>query len=92
VYGLLAESDDDSQVRRLVAWIENQGGVATARDLARGPREYRGAGKAEVALKGLAGAGVGVWEAAPGGRTIQFRLLPTETDPDGDTSAAGDRA
>jgi len=82
VYAILKESDESREQRRLVEWIERKGGSVTARDLARGPRTYRGMPEAaEVALNDLVTAGRGTWEFVPsgeqGGRpTREFRLKP----------------
>jgi hypothetical protein len=78
VYALLGESDDDSDRRRLVEWIERKGGVVTARDAQMGCRWLREAGAAEAALEALVEAGWGTWEPTPSGRrgqpTRHFRL------------------
>jgi hypothetical protein len=92
VYCALDESEEDSQIRRLIEWIDGRGGSVTARELSRGPREYRGAGKAEAAIAGLVEAGVGYWVDEPtgpeGGRPVRrFHLSPSGSD--GDKSSAG---
>lgn len=85
VYGLLGESDDDRERRRLVNWITARGGRVTARELAQGPRRFRGAGGADLAeaeLTLLAETGFGHWvNPAPGnGRpTRYFELLAAAT-------------
>jgi len=57
---------DDTGLRD---WIAARGGVATARDVARGLAKYRGPGAAEAALHRLAKAGAAEWQASPtGGR------------------------
>jgi hypothetical protein len=59
------EADD----RALRQWIAARGGMATARDVARGLAQYRGPGRAEAALQRLARSGAAEWSAAPtGGR------------------------
>lgn len=96
---LLSESDEDRDSRRLVEWIERKGGTMTVRDLERGPRQYRDAGKAAKALGELVASGVGRWEvddhAGGRGRPVdRFRLLSRDGDTgDGDTNSeiAGDR-
>jgi hypothetical protein len=60
VYAILSESEDDAETRRLVEWIESKGGTVTARDLTRGPREYRDADKAAKALADLVAQGCAV--------------------------------
>jgi hypothetical protein len=67
-YGLErgAAQDDD---RGLVQWIAGRGGVATARDVARGLAKYRGPGAAEAALRRLATTGKVTWAPqSTGGR------------------------
>jgi len=101
VYAILGESDDDRESRRLVEWIEQcKGGSVTARDLTRGPREYRSdPERAAKALDELVAAGVGRWEAGDhgpkGGRPVdRFRLLSRHGDTgDGDETTVniGDR-
>lgn len=59
------EADD----RALRQWIAARGGMATARDVARGLAQYRAPGRAEAALQRLARSGAAEWSAAPtGGR------------------------
>ncbi len=85
VYAILAESDDDRDLRRLAEWIERRGGTATARDVAHGIRTYRGdPDAAECALSALVNAGMGRWETddhgPKGGRPARrFRLVSTVT-------------
>ncbi len=67
VYAVLVESPEDAARRRLIEWIAARGGRVTARDLSRGPREYRGADIASAALDGLVLAGFGTWEKQPAG-------------------------
>lgn len=75
VYALLSGSPEDRERARLLEWIASKGGTVTARQLSRGPRPYKGDGKkAEAALAALVEAGIGRWEAVPGGRTRHFRL------------------
>ena len=80
VYGLLNETDEDRECRRLVEWIRQKGGEVTARELQQGPRQYRGSsGAAEEALQELVKAGYGAWHDLPttdkGGRPGRvFRL------------------
>ena len=59
------EHDD----RRLVGFIERRGGIATARDVARGLQGYRHPGAAEAALQRLTRSGRAEWSPqATGGR------------------------
>jgi hypothetical protein len=95
VYAILGESDEGREARRLVEWIECKGGTVTARDLTRGPREYRGdPERAAKALGELVAAGVGRWEVdahgPKGGRPAdRFRLLSRRGDTgDGDETPA----
>jgi hypothetical protein len=95
VYRMLAESDDDRDERRLVEWIAAKGGTVTARDLARGPREYRGdPERAEKALRDLVAAGVAEWvrddHGPTGGRpATRVRLVSRRGDTgDGDETHA----
>ncbi len=85
VYGMLAESGDDRDRRRLVEWIEGRGRAVTVRDLTHGLHRYRGAtDAARAALDDLAERGIGRWEhPAPGpngGRpSKRFRLATSVT-------------
>jgi len=53
-----AAQDDD---RGLVQWIAGRGGVATARDVARGLAKYRAPGAAEAGLRRLTRSGRSQW-------------------------------
>jgi len=93
VYGILSESDGDRDRRRLIEWIQGKGGTATARELSRGPREYRGDNEhAKKALDGLVDAGMGCWsiddhEGGQGRRSDRFTLIiPSGDTGDGDTN------
>jgi hypothetical protein len=79
VYGLLGETDEQRDQRRLVEWIGAKGGAVAVRDLQQGRRGYRTAEDAETALNELFKAGYGAWEhvatTAKGGRPSRvFRL------------------
>lgn len=83
VYAVLGESPEARARRILSDWIRARGGRVTARDLARGPREYRGKeAVAEQALDGLVNAGWGTWDVAPpsekGGRPTRRFVLRAE--------------
>jgi hypothetical protein len=88
IYGHLGDDVETTELRDLIEWIQRKGGQVSARDLARGPRQYRGdISKAEQALAGLQDAGFGViQERANDGRggwtTMVFRLTRRG---DGDT-------
>jgi hypothetical protein len=61
-----AALEDDASLRE---WIAKRGGVATARDVARGFAKYRGPRQAEAALQRLTRSGAAEWQASPtGGR------------------------
>lgn len=83
VYGLLSESDDDRDRRRLVEWIERKGGSVTARDVQMGCRWLREPGDAHAALEELEKAGLGIWEPSPTGQrgqpTLRFILSAVST-------------
>jgi hypothetical protein len=62
VYGVLSESDDDRERRRLVEWIDRHGGSVTVRDLTHGLRQFRGnEDEAREALESLVYADWGRW-------------------------------
>ncbi|MCE9638370.1 MAG: DUF3987 domain-containing protein [Planctomycetes bacterium] len=64
VYSVLVETPEDAMRRRLVEWVAAppRNGRTTARDLARGPREYRSMKFAESSLDGLVALKLGTWE------------------------------
>jgi hypothetical protein len=74
-------SPDVTTQRRLADLIESKGGTITPYELSHaGPRRYRGhVGLAEIALRGLASAGVGRWEdrrpGLRGGRPSRLFVL-----------------
>ena len=74
---------------QLVKWIEQRGGTVTARELSRGPREYRGdPERAAKALGELVATGVAVWvhdELGPKGGRPKDRIRLVS--PCGDTGA-----
>jgi len=92
VYGIIGAAGDTNrkarEQSRLIAWIGDQGGEATARDLSRGPRQFRGdAEAAETALVDLAESGHGDWVIShatdSGGRpTRVFRLTGGDETPE----------
>ncbi len=92
VYAAQRESDADRVRRRLAEWIDNRGGRVTVRDVARGPRAFRGdEERAERALESLVKAGWGVWEDVPatlqGGQPTRVFVLDRNPHDGGD----GDR-
>lgn len=64
VYSVLVETPEDAKRRQLVEWVSAppRNGRTTARDLARGPREYRNTKFAEASLDGLVKLKLGTWE------------------------------
>ena len=83
VYAVLRESPEESERRRLSDWVRGRGGQVTARDLARGPRTFRGNNAAaEQALQDLVDSGWGAWEEVPpskrGGRPTRRFVLRGE--------------
>ena len=97
VYAVLGESPEARGRRVLADWIRARGGKVTVRDLARGPRAYRGnEAAAEQALDGLVKAGWGTWEdvrpSEGGGRPTRrfvLRMEPGVAEPTAATSEAG---
>ncbi len=80
VYGVLCESQEDRDRRRLVELLQAKGGRATVRELSRSSRLCASAGEWEAALNELAEAGVGRWQnprpGAAGGHPARvFHLL-----------------
>jgi len=84
IYAMLDESEEESELRQLIEWIERRGGCVTVRDLTRGLRRYRGSPvAAKEALDQLVGAGYGRWAYPPpqkrGGRPAQrFELFTSD--------------
>jgi hypothetical protein len=62
VYGVFARSDDDREQEALLNWIDKHGGETTARELSRGPRQYRQADDAQAALSQLVKSGKAIWQ------------------------------
>lgn len=71
IYSILDETEDESEKRRLIEWIERKGGKVTTREVQQGHRKYRKAEDARVALEDLVKAGYGEWESTPPGRRGQ---------------------
>jgi len=96
VYEVLDEPDSDGAQRRLLDWIERNGGTATANEVSKGLRRYRSdAEGARAALTELDHAGFGtlaeVTPSARGGRpTLRFILGSTVTNtPDAGAASGG---
>jgi hypothetical protein len=103
VYAVLAEGDEQRDLRQRVEFIRAKGGTITARSLQRSNRrKYPTADAAALALEAVAQVGLGEWvdpPAAPrGGQPArQFRLQPTADttrylsggDEDGDEDGDG---
>jgi len=83
VYGLMSESPDEADERRLVEWVAARGGEVTAREVQMGCRWLRDPGAAEKALCELAKVGLGEWVQSPSGRrgqpTRRFRMSAPST-------------
>lgn len=74
VYGMLSESDEDSEQRKLVEWIRRKGGSVTVRDVQRGLHAMQKPGGAEPALLSLVERGIGDWGEVTPGKSRQFTL------------------
>jgi hypothetical protein len=81
LFALRTESEEDRQTRELLAWIEAHDGKVTARELSRGPRQYRPAEAAERTLQALVAAGYGAWRvsATATNQTRVFTLATAAT-------------
>jgi hypothetical protein len=90
VCAIVQAGDEATERRELVEWIKRQGGRVTARDLQRGPQQFReDAGAAEAALAGLVRRHRGRWESAipgPGGGR-PGRMFVLTSNGDGDTTS-----
>jgi len=91
-YGVLAESDDARERRRLVELIQRKGGVVTVRDLMRGSRLFTTAADAEAVLTELVNAGLGRWvhndHDGQRGRPVRRFALNDADTVDADTNSA----
>ena len=80
---LLTESSSESEQRRLIEWIQRQGGSSTTRDLLSNSRAYRTATEADAALQQLVTTGQATWvqtaHTVAGGRPAR-RIVLTETE------------
>ena len=85
VYAMLVEKPEDRSARILADYVRRKGGSITARQLQKSnARRYPNAEAAELALDGLASAGLGVWheEVATNRKTIRRLVLANETPSD----------
>jgi hypothetical protein len=85
IYGLLSETDDQSETRRLVELVGRKGGTITPRELMRSCRQFATAVEAETVLTELVWAGAGEWERpAPGtdGGKPSKRFVLADNTPD----------
>jgi len=84
VYGILAESPEQRQDRRLIERIQTRGGAATVRELTRSL--HIPAATIEQSLSRLVAAGVGRWEhekpSETGGRPVSRFLMTIRGDSD----------
>lgn len=91
--GLLHETEDERDRRKLLHWIASHGNVVTVRELQRGPRAFRERGAAEAALRELVELGLAAveWDAhgPEGGCPVErFRLVTGTSDyGDGDRTS-----
>ena len=94
IYARFAQSDEERTRQQLLDWIEHRGGSVTPREVAKGPREFRGkVENARKALQELINGGLGTWVYLPsglkGGRpTLRFVMTPAgdETPSNGITN------
>ena len=95
VYAALWTAPEESRLQELHAWIKARGGRTCVRDLARGPRRFRGTmRRAEEALRDLVMSGQAWWKTraipASGGRTVRECVLRTPDDVGGDGDTRSD--
>jgi hypothetical protein len=99
ILAMLGESEQECTLRRLVEYIQGQGGRITVRALQKAySRRYRTSEQAHEALDSLVQAGLGLWVNPPatpkGGQAAQYmELLPTAdtTDRTGDVPEGSPR-
>jgi hypothetical protein len=79
VYAMLSETTAQAERRKLVDWIQRQGGRATVRDAQNKCGWLKGAGLAQAAMDALVKSGLAHWELPPvgpkGGRQKQVCVL-----------------
>jgi DNA polymerase I-like protein with 3'-5' exonuclease and polymerase domains len=104
IYATLGESEEETNVRRLVDFIRARGGSTTARELQKSnSRKYRDADQAKAALDELVQAGLGEWRKPAAGLkggqpAVRFILHPdgttdgTDSTPDNGPDDQGDGA
>ena len=67
VYAMFKETGAESNVRRLIEWIKNKGGIVTARDVYTGCRWIKDSTTANAILAELVEAGRGYWQEPESG-------------------------
>jgi hypothetical protein len=88
IYSTLEEEDGERDTRRLVEWVQRQGGRVTVKQLQNSnSRKYPTRDQAETALDGLVELELGRWEDGPipergGWQTRWFVLHPTTDSSD----------
>jgi hypothetical protein len=93
IYATLSETTEEGNIRRLVEWIQQRGGSATARDLQRSnAHKYPSSAAAEAVLEELVKGGFGELKqtstTSAGGRPSQtFSLYPNPTSDKTDTTS-----
>jgi Protein of unknown function (DUF3987) len=79
VYGMLSETEEDRDTRKLVEWIGRKKRPVSVREVQQGYRPLKAPGAAEAALESLVKAGRGTWCAlapgAKGGRPTRAFVL-----------------
>jgi hypothetical protein len=95
IYAVLAESEEQRAVRRLVEFIRARGGSITTRALQHSnSRKYLSSDEAEAALEALAQAGLGRWLDPPagpkGGQAARAFVLQPTADTTDTTSDEGE--
>ena len=96
IYRMLAEDQEEREVRTLVEHVRRQGGRTTVKNLQRSnQRKYHTAADAEAALDSLVSLGLARWEDAPpgpkGGRPTRSLILCVTYDETDETSDDVDR-
>ena len=85
VYGIIEESDTETEQRQVVEYVQNHGGRITANDLRRRSRWFRTTDDADAFLRGLVEAERGHWDDAPpsenGGRPTRYFCVSVSETP-----------
>jgi hypothetical protein len=94
IYSIIAESDEESDARRLTDFISARGGQMTVEDLQRSnSRKYPTADIATAALESLVASGQGTWQERPagprGGRPTRIFILSNVSDETDETDHQG---